>query len=127
MLLIRFFIYIFTLLIGGYKGFGLAMMVEVFCGILSGSAFGPHLRKWQGEEMGQADLVLEEIISVPQENWLCIIFMSILKSLVKMGLSYPVLDTRHRSSPHPSPRSDGLLLYLSFCFFRSLDLPLDLS
>ena len=58
------------------------MMVEVFCGILSGSAFGPHLRKWQGEEMGQADLVLEEIISVPEENWLCIIFMSILKSLV---------------------------------------------
>ena len=82
MLLIRFFFYIFTLLIGGYKGFGLAMMVEVFCGILSGSAFGPHLRKWQGEEMGQADLVLEEIISVPQENWLCIIFMSILKSLL---------------------------------------------
>ncbi|CAH3178762.1 unnamed protein product, partial [Porites lobata] len=40
----------------GYKGFGLAMMVEVFCGILSDSAFGPHLRKWQGEEMGQADL-----------------------------------------------------------------------
>ena len=49
----------------GYKGFGLAMMVEVFCGILSGSAFGPHLRKWQGEEMRQADLVLEEIISIP--------------------------------------------------------------
>ena len=49
----------------GYKGFGLAMMVEVFCGILSGSAFGPHLRKWQGEEMGKADLVLEEITSIP--------------------------------------------------------------
>ena len=41
------------------------MMVEVFCGILSGSAVGPHLRKWQGEEIGQADLVLEEITSIP--------------------------------------------------------------
>lgn len=71
------------------------MMVEVFCGILSGSAFGPHLRKWQGEEMGKADLVLEEITSIPmlcvlsprapvdpQENWFCIIVMSILTSLV---------------------------------------------
>ncbi|XP_060073877.1 uncharacterized oxidoreductase YjmC-like [Ylistrum balloti] len=31
----------------GYKGYGLAMMVEVFCGILSGSAFGPNVRSWK--------------------------------------------------------------------------------
>ncbi|CAH1798083.1 unnamed protein product [Owenia fusiformis] len=31
---------------GGYKGYGLAMMVELFCGILSGSSFGPNIRKW---------------------------------------------------------------------------------
>ena len=35
---------------GGYKGYGLAMMVEVFCGILSGSAFGPFIRNWKGDE-----------------------------------------------------------------------------
>ncbi|XP_030758420.1 uncharacterized protein LOC115884080 isoform X2 [Sitophilus oryzae] len=34
----------------GYKGYGLGMLVEIFSGILSGSAYGPHIRKW-----GQAD------------------------------------------------------------------------
>lgn len=34
------------LIIGGYKGYGLGFMVELFCGILSGSAFGPHVRRW---------------------------------------------------------------------------------
>lgn len=31
---------------GGYKGYGLAMMSEIFCGILSGSAYGTHIRQW---------------------------------------------------------------------------------
>ncbi|XP_046846602.1 uncharacterized oxidoreductase YjmC-like isoform X1 [Xenia sp. Carnegie-2017] len=30
----------------GYKGYGLCFMVELFCGILSGGAFGPHIRRW---------------------------------------------------------------------------------
>lgn len=29
--------------LGGHKGFGLAMLVEIFTGILSGGAFGPHV------------------------------------------------------------------------------------
>ncbi|XP_078615013.1 putative oxidoreductase YjmC isoform X1 [Branchiostoma floridae x Branchiostoma japonicum] len=32
---------------GGYKGYGLAMMVELFCGILSGGAYGPNVRRWK--------------------------------------------------------------------------------
>lgn len=31
----------------GYKGYGLALMVEVLCGILSGSEFGPNIRQWK--------------------------------------------------------------------------------
>ena len=31
----------------GYKGFGLGLMVEVLCGILSGSEFGPNIRHWK--------------------------------------------------------------------------------
>ncbi|XP_064605234.1 uncharacterized oxidoreductase YjmC-like [Liolophura sinensis] len=34
-------------LTGGYKGYGLAMMVEIFCGILGGAAYGPNVRKWR--------------------------------------------------------------------------------
>lgn len=32
---------------GGYKGYGLSMMVETFCGIMSGGAFGPFVRQWK--------------------------------------------------------------------------------
>ncbi|XP_067649113.1 uncharacterized oxidoreductase YjmC-like [Haliotis asinina] len=39
----------------GYKGFGLAMMVEIFCGILSGSDFGPFIRHWSSHSK-QANL-----------------------------------------------------------------------
>ncbi|XP_067028461.1 uncharacterized oxidoreductase YjmC-like [Acropora muricata] len=37
-------------LTSGFKGYGLAMMVEVFCGILADAAFGPNVRKWKGDE-----------------------------------------------------------------------------
>lgn len=32
---------------GGYKGFGLGMMVEVFCGILAGAEYSKHIRTWK--------------------------------------------------------------------------------
>ena len=38
---------IFILRIVRYKGYGLGLMVEIFCGILSGSAWGPSVRKWK--------------------------------------------------------------------------------
>nr|XP_031832816.1 uncharacterized protein LOC116427058 isoform X1 [Nomia melanderi] len=34
----------------GYKGYGLGLMVEILCGILSGSHFGPNIRQWKGKE-----------------------------------------------------------------------------
>lgn len=41
----------------GYKGFGLAAMVELFCGISSGSRYGHHIRSWSHSgEGGPADL-----------------------------------------------------------------------
>lgn len=30
----------------GYKGYGLGMLVEIFCGILSGARYGPNIREW---------------------------------------------------------------------------------
>lgn len=30
----------------GYKGFGLGMMVDIFCGVMSGSGYGPFMAKW---------------------------------------------------------------------------------
>lgn len=48
---------------GGYKGYGLAMMVEVLCGILSGSSFGPNVRQWKGTstvaDLGQCFMAID--------------------------------------------------------------------
>ncbi|EPB66794.1 malate/L-lactate dehydrogenase [Ancylostoma ceylanicum] len=41
--------------LGGYKGYGLGAMVEIFCGILSGAHWGPHIRKWMSATT-EADL-----------------------------------------------------------------------
>jgi LDH2 family malate/lactate/ureidoglycolate dehydrogenase len=40
----------------GYKGYGLGLLVETFCGILSGSAFGPSIRRWMEDTDRPADL-----------------------------------------------------------------------
>lgn len=32
---------------GGYKGYGLGMMVEVFCGILAGAQYSNKVRTWK--------------------------------------------------------------------------------
>lgn len=39
----------------GYKGYGLAMLVEVFCGLLSGGQYGPNVRRWM-DTTREADL-----------------------------------------------------------------------
>ncbi|CAL4065663.1 unnamed protein product [Meganyctiphanes norvegica] len=53
----------------GYKGYGLAMMVEVFCGIMAGSHFGPNIRKWfQTEEpadLGHAFVAIDQSFFAP--------------------------------------------------------------
>ncbi|XP_066259532.1 uncharacterized oxidoreductase YjmC-like [Euwallacea similis] len=38
-----------TELTGGYKGYGLSLMVEILCGILSGSSYGPNIPMWYPE------------------------------------------------------------------------------
>ncbi|KAL3199835.1 hypothetical protein MRX96_043760 [Rhipicephalus microplus] len=35
-----------TIETSGYKGYGLAMMVDLFCGILSGAHYGNNIRSW---------------------------------------------------------------------------------
>ena len=46
---LRFYL-VLLFVAGGFKGYGLAMMVEVFSGILADAAFGPNVRKWKGDE-----------------------------------------------------------------------------
>ena len=47
----------------GYKGYGLSMMVEIFCGIMSGGQFGPFIRQWKDFErpanLGQCFIAID--------------------------------------------------------------------
>ncbi|KAK3087420.1 hypothetical protein FSP39_005686 [Pinctada imbricata] len=56
----------------GYKGYGLAMMVEIFCGMLSGSTYGPHVRGFK-QHINPANLV---------SNYITIWYMFASRSLL---------------------------------------------
>ncbi|XP_076461629.1 putative oxidoreductase YjmC [Babylonia areolata] len=47
----------------GYKGYGLGMMVEVFCGLLSGASYGPNVRRWKTNDrpanLGQCFIAID--------------------------------------------------------------------
>ncbi|XP_076030052.1 putative oxidoreductase YjmC [Oratosquilla oratoria] len=53
----------------GYKGYGLGMLVEIFCGILSGGHYGPHVRRWMdtGREadLGQCFVAIDPSFFAP--------------------------------------------------------------
>lgn len=53
----------------GYKGYGLALMVEVLCGVLAGSNFGPNIRKWKEggkvANLGHCFLAIDPGVFVP--------------------------------------------------------------
>ena len=52
---------------GGLKGYGLEVMVEVFCGILSDAALGPNIRRWSGDKRAAnlACAFINEMIRFP--------------------------------------------------------------
>ncbi|XP_037087208.1 LOW QUALITY PROTEIN: uncharacterized oxidoreductase YjmC-like [Pollicipes pollicipes] len=53
----------------GYKGYGLAFMVELFCGLLGGAAYGPHVRRWDNQrtpaDLGQCFVALDPAAFAP--------------------------------------------------------------
>jgi LDH2 family malate/lactate/ureidoglycolate dehydrogenase len=53
----------------GYKGYGLGMMVEVFCGILSGANFGSNVRRWKTTDrvanLGQCYIAIDPSAFAP--------------------------------------------------------------
>ncbi|KHN83282.1 L-sulfolactate dehydrogenase [Toxocara canis] len=47
----------------GYKGYGMGALVEIFCGILGGAHWGPHIRKWMSStsdaDLGQCFIAID--------------------------------------------------------------------
>lgn len=81
---------------GGYKGYGLGLMVEIFCGILSGSNYSSKVRRWGTTEtaanLGQCFVAIDPSCFAPG-------FTGRLDDLHKI----------HRETK-PSPNSDGPVL-----------------
>ncbi|PAV70957.1 hypothetical protein WR25_20932 [Diploscapter pachys] len=70
---------------GGYKGYGLGSVVEIFCGIMAGARWGPNVRKWLstgGEaNLGQCFVALDTSAFAPGFNERMQEFMDTLRGL----------------------------------------------
>lgn len=64
----------FLLPIGGYKGYGLALVVDLFAGLLSGAAYLTHVKSWSDEPGEPQDLghffMLVDVRRLGGDEWL---------------------------------------------------------
>ncbi|XP_064090531.1 uncharacterized oxidoreductase YjmC-like isoform X1 [Macrobrachium nipponense] len=53
----------------GYKGYGLGMLVEIFCGIMAGAHYGPNVRRWmqtdRPADLGQCFVAIDPSFFAP--------------------------------------------------------------
>lgn len=80
----------------GYKGYGLGLLVEIFCGILSGSAYGPHIRNWavpsdQPANLGQCFIAIDPNCFAPGFQGRLEDLMTHLRNMTPANPNKPVL------------------------------------
>ncbi|XP_069694811.1 uncharacterized oxidoreductase YjmC-like [Periplaneta americana] len=82
---------------GGYKGYGLSLMVDTLCGILGDSSYGPHIKRTDGEFCGISKNLAQCFIAIDPS---CFSggfegrmsqLINIMKSLTPVDESEPVL------------------------------------
>ncbi|KAL2093979.1 hypothetical protein ACEWY4_011291 [Coilia grayii] len=80
---------------GGYKGYGLGMMVEVFCGMLAGSQYSRHIRTWRvtdrAANLGQCFVAINPENFAPGFNDRMSDLLSLHRSLEPAEPEKPVL------------------------------------
>jgi LDH2 family malate/lactate/ureidoglycolate dehydrogenase len=88
----------FLLPIGGYKGYGLALIVDLFAGLLSGAAYLTHVTSWVDEPQAPQNLghffILIDTRSLGPSTWLAERmkdFVHILHATPPADASKPVL------------------------------------
>ncbi|CAG2068526.1 unnamed protein product, partial [Timema podura] len=65
--------------LGGHKGYGLSLMVECLCGILSDSLYGSYIRPWDSLEckaqLGQCFMIINPVFFAPgyQQRLSCLL------------------------------------------------------
>ncbi|XP_054278135.1 uncharacterized oxidoreductase YjmC-like [Macrosteles quadrilineatus] len=79
----------------GYKGYGLALLVETFCGILAGADYGPKIRKWMDGErpanLGQCFIAINPACFAPDFPLRMSDMMGLLRNLDPADPEKPVL------------------------------------
>lgn len=79
----------------GYKGYGLALMTEIFCGIMAGGKYGPNVRKWmhstEEANLGQCFVAVDPSCFAPGFEDRLSDLMKSLRNLEPVDPSKPVL------------------------------------
>ncbi|KAJ8962858.1 hypothetical protein NQ318_001263 [Aromia moschata] len=101
----------------GYKGYGLGVMVEVFCGMLSGSTYGPNIRRWgaHGElaNLGQAFLAINPGCFAPGFEGRMSDLMNHLRNMEPSDPEKPVMVHGDPERKHMEKvKADGGLIYV---------------
>ncbi|WP_059105356.1 ureidoglycolate dehydrogenase [Shouchella shacheensis] len=74
---------------GGAKGYGLAMVVEIFSALLTGSAFGPHVSKMYGDYNRNRELGQFYMIVNPEKFTMASTFLENIDRMVREIRSVP--------------------------------------
>uniref|UniRef100_A0A183AI08 Ldh family oxidoreductase n=1 Tax=Echinostoma caproni TaxID=27848 RepID=A0A183AI08_9TREM len=81
--------------LGGYKGYGLGMVVELFCGILANAAYGPSIRRWMNTDrvanLGQSFVAIDPNAFAPGFGDRMADYMNIMRNLPRVNEEEPVL------------------------------------
>lgn len=88
----------------GYKGYGLGMLVEILCGILSGSSFGPNVRRWGASHelanLGQAFMAINPKVFAPGFEDRMQSLIGYLRNLEPVDSKKPVLVHGDKEKAH---------------------------
>ncbi|CAH8432946.1 unnamed protein product [Schistosoma bovis] len=79
----------------GYKGYGLGMLVEILCGIITDAAFGPNVRRWLSTDkpanLGQSFLVIDPKAFAPGFEQRLSEYVNIMRNLPPVDSQKPVV------------------------------------
>lgn len=104
----------------GYKGYGLAMFVELITSLMSGAAVGHNVRHWNTTEkvanLGQCFAAINPEMFAPDLPGRMQILMDHLRTLEPIDPEKPVLvpgDPERNSRFHVEDEQGGAILYTS--------------
>jgi LDH2 family malate/lactate/ureidoglycolate dehydrogenase len=100
---------------GGYKGTGLGMFVELFCGVLGGAAYGKNVRKWgnvtREADLGQCFVAIDPECFAPNFADRLGSFLAETRGLKPSDADWPILvpGDKARSSVEKSEKLNGVI------------------